>query len=357
MSYGIINNKFLYLTGLKIKMMRKILLLIAMAITSYGYAQNDVTFKVDMNDYTGSFTEVQLNGTFNEWCGNCNPMTDDDMDGVWELTIPLEDASIEYKFTYDNWTGQESLTPGSPCTVTNGDFTNRYLEIEGDTVLSVVCWESCSTCDGVPTAADVTFQVDLSEYTGSYSMVNLNGTFNDWCGTCAVMTDDNSDDIYEITVNVLTNDSLEYKFTLDGWDIDEQLTEGSPCTITTTDDSGTFTNRLLVATSDSVLTAVCWEECVSCMSVGVEENNWLNQFTVVPNPSNTGIFTLKGELKTNTDLIVFVNDIQGKVVYQSSFSGSMIQERIDLSELEDGMYMITVSSKVGSKTEKVFINK
>jgi hypothetical protein len=36
-------------------------------------------------------------------------------------------ASYEYKFAYDSWAGQESLTPGSSCTVSNGGFTNRTL--------------------------------------------------------------------------------------------------------------------------------------------------------------------------------------------------------------------------------------
>ena len=28
-----------------------------------------VTFKLDMTDYTGSFTTPEVNGTFNGWCG------------------------------------------------------------------------------------------------------------------------------------------------------------------------------------------------------------------------------------------------------------------------------------------------
>ena len=46
---------------------------------------SDVTFKVDMSQYSGSqgsgYT-VNLNGTFNGWCGSCNPMTDADNDSV-----------------------------------------------------------------------------------------------------------------------------------------------------------------------------------------------------------------------------------------------------------------------------------
>ena len=31
-------------------------------------------------------------------------------------------------------------------------------------------------------------------------MVNPNGSFNGWCGTCAEMTDDDGDNIYELTI-------------------------------------------------------------------------------------------------------------------------------------------------------------
>ena len=76
-------------------------------------------------------------------------MTDANGDGVYEGTIPLTAGSYEYKFTYDNWVGQESLdaTLDSACTLTTSGFTNRYVTIpNANTVLPVVCWEDCSSC-------------------------------------------------------------------------------------------------------------------------------------------------------------------------------------------------------------------
>ena len=340
----------------KNKIMRKVLLFIALVTASYGYAQNDVTFKVDMNDFTGDFTEIQLNGTFNDWCGSCNPMSDDDLDGVWEVTIPLEDESIEFKYTYDNWAGQETLAPGSSCTVTDGAFTNRYLEISGDTTLSVVCWDSCESCTGVPANVDVTFSVDLSAYTGSFTNVNLNGTFNNWCGECAVMTDVDMDDIYELTVSVPTLDTIEFKYTLDGWTAQEELTEGDPCTITTIDDGETFTNRFLVLSADTVLPAVCWNACVACAALDIEENTWLNNVVIAPNPSE-GIFNINADLNASTNVLINVIDVQGKVVFESNESTAVIRQRIDLSHVENGLYLINITSQSGTISEKIFINK
>jgi len=98
----------------------------------------NVTFQVDMNTQTG-FTTPEVNGSFNNWCGSCAPMSDPDGDGVWTLTIPLTAGSYEYKFSADNWGTQEMLLQGSPCTVTNFGFTNRTLSVTADATLPVVC--------------------------------------------------------------------------------------------------------------------------------------------------------------------------------------------------------------------------
>ena len=51
---------------------------------SYNYPSADVTFQVDMNLYGElGASLVYVNGNFNGWCGDCNPMSDEDGDGVW----------------------------------------------------------------------------------------------------------------------------------------------------------------------------------------------------------------------------------------------------------------------------------
>jgi hypothetical protein len=100
-----------------------------------------------MNEFTGTFTTPEINGTFNSWCGNCAPMTDANNDDIWQITInmPLGDT-IEYKFSHDNWGGQETNDPTAPCTNGNTQFTNRVLIISGDTIMPAVCWGSCLPC-------------------------------------------------------------------------------------------------------------------------------------------------------------------------------------------------------------------
>jgi hypothetical protein len=114
----------------------------------------NVTFQVDMGLVTAAFTTPEVNGTWNSWCGNCNPMTDADGDGVWEATIALLSGNYEYKYSADAWTIQEMNDPTASCT--NGDpvYTNRVLSVgTSDMTISTVCWGSCSACVYPPQAA------------------------------------------------------------------------------------------------------------------------------------------------------------------------------------------------------------
>ncbi len=315
---------------------------------------HNVTFQVDMNNYTGSFTTPEVNGDFNVWCGNCAPMSDANNDGIWDITIPITADSIEFKFAHDNWSGQENLTPGSACTKTSNGFTNRFMYLTKDTVLDVVCWEACTSCAGAPQSANVTFRVDVSETGLSWNNVNLNGTFNNWCGACAVMTDADMDSIYEITVTV-PQDTIEYKFTMDGWSTDEQLTSGDPCTITIVDGGNTFINRIFVPTGDTTLPVVCWEACAGCDEVSTTEFTWINDINIFPNPSY-GIVQVDANLSDREDVTIEVVSMHGQVVYKSEQNAQHINERIDLSSASNGMYMIRISNDRFTHAEKIVIS-
>jgi hypothetical protein len=141
--------------------MRKLLAFLFLCLPFMSFAQKDVTFIVDMRDYSGSYNGVYVNGTWNNWCGTCNPMSDPEGDSVWTVTLPLTADSVEYKFTLDGWTGQESLTSGTTCTKTTGIYTNRFAVLNGDTILPGVAWESCGPKSG---QVYMTFQVNM-EYT------------------------------------------------------------------------------------------------------------------------------------------------------------------------------------------------
>ena len=227
----------------------------------------DVTFQVDMNGQTG-FTTPELNGSFNGWCGNCTAMSDANGDGIWSVTVSLQEGSYEYKFSHDNWSGQESLSPGSSCTITTGSFTNRVITVSQDEVLPAVCFGSCAACGVNNGPFDVTFRLDMSDVTFNYGIPEVNGTFNGWCGGCAPMSDLDGDDIWTITIPLQAG-AYEYKFAYDNWTGQEELIAGSSCTIT----ADGFTNRTIDVTAEAILDVVCWNSCTACNVIVLNQMN------------------------------------------------------------------------------------
>ena len=111
----------------------------------------NVSFSVDMSNYPGGLAEsdtVYVNGSFNGWCGDCNPMSDDDGDGIWTVTLPLDDGDYQYKFTVNGWNNQEQWTAdGTPDCAENADdgqYENRAFSVAGeDLTLPTVYWGLC----------------------------------------------------------------------------------------------------------------------------------------------------------------------------------------------------------------------
>lgn len=129
----------------------------------------------------------------------------------------------------------------------------------GCTNPQAVNYNALAGCDDGSCSFAVTFRVDMS-YVSGFSIPEVNGTFNGWWG--GQMIDSNSDGIWEATLSIPAG-SYEYKFAYDYWSGQENLLEGSPCTIT---NSG-YTNRTLNVNSSIVLPVVCWGFCSACSEV------------------------------------------------------------------------------------------
>jgi hypothetical protein len=302
-----------------------------------GSVQTDfnVTFQVDMQNVTG-FTTPEVNGTFNNWCGGCAPMSDANSDGVWELTIPLAAGTYEFKYANDNWAGQENLAPGGSCVLTTGQFTNRVITVSEDMVMPVVCWGSCSSCDSPSGPFNVTFKVDMRDVTASYTTPEVNGTFNNWCGGCAPMSDTDGDNIWELTIP-LPADTIEYKFAYDSWAGQESMTPGSSCTITTDN----FTNRTFIVSENITLPAVCWGSCEPCV-VGINDVNEATTLSVYPNPAQ-GLLNVALNHVVTSDMNVRVMDASGRVVMALQLN-PVQKFALETKSLTNGVYFIQVNS-------------
>ncbi len=106
----------------------------------------DVVFSVDMNTTEGT-TGVAWAGTANAWDNTSNPMSDGDMDGVYEVTISLPAGSHEYKFIQNaDWGLAEAFNGSESCTTPPAEFVNRVVTVTGAMSVDAVCYNSCEAC-------------------------------------------------------------------------------------------------------------------------------------------------------------------------------------------------------------------
>jgi len=306
-----------------------------------------VTFQVDMNQVSQSFTTPEVNGLWNNWCGNCNPLTDANGDGIWTTKLPLAIGTTqEYKFSADNWAIQEQNNPAAPCTNGNATYTNRVLVIPAtDTVLNVVCWSQCTGCD-----VDVTLKVNMAWEKANNAIsangVHVAGDFQGWNPSGTPMTDANNDGIYEVTINVPANSSIQYKF-INGnaWGADESVP--SACVVT-----GTWNRGATFAYGDSTLNPVCFGKCTDCMA-SIDEA--LQNVSLFPNP-NRGQFQL-ARMDASTNVEVSILDLQGKVLTVAKWNEGEESLSVDLGNFANGVYMVRLTSEEGSRTLRVSVQK
>ncbi len=241
-------------------------LLLAMVLGWTVQAQTvPVTFSVDMNNETVAAEGVHVAGNFQGWDPAATMLSDDDMDGVYTLTVDVSDTLglVEYKFINGNAWGADEAAPEA-CAWNGG--TNRYFELSGETVLDTPCFGQCGAC-GTTT---VLFKVDMSQEDAINPVgVHMNGNFNGWDGSNFLMMDDaDGDMIYTYVANVdgamlEPMDTVLFKFVNgNAWGFDEN--PDGEC--------ASQGNRFLALTGGDMVyeanpgQAYCYNTCGSCVA-------------------------------------------------------------------------------------------
>ena len=168
----------------------------------------------------------------------------------------------------------------------------------------------------------------MSQVTSSYTVPEINGDFNAWCGDCNPMTDVDSDDIFETQIRFKPGENIKYRFTADDYAIEENLNANESCT----DGNENFTNRVFtVPQKDTILQSVCWGSCTNC-SVGITE--LANESKVYPNPTKDYI-SVTSERSIEQ---IILRDITGRIIHQKFLNTG--STKIDVTALEDNIYFL-----------------
>jgi len=251
----------------------------------------DITFSVDMNDYTESFTTVYVSGTFNDWSGTSNPLADGDGDGVWTGTITdIPVGGYEYKFTLDDWAAEEDFNDADyTCTVrtvTETDvFTNRKLSATEDASLLTTCFNSCYACGD---AIMLTVNLGEGAITVGDEGLFIAGGGNFGLPGDFLLTDDDGDGIHSGNFERQKGFESFYTFTNgicpDDWSCKEQI-EGQDCA-----NASNYNDRSMGPLNEDTTISTCFGICTDntdCMinagevTFEVDMNAYPDAFTTV----------------------------------------------------------------------------
>lgn len=218
----------------------------------------DVTFAVDMSEYADPYTTVYVSGSFNNWSGTANPLTDDG-NGVWSTTVNIPRGEVEYKFTVDDWSAQESFGRFDECVKVSDDgaggfFVNRSALVVSDASIGPNCWNACYGCGE---SYSVTWNV-------SFATVEVDPSGLFVAGGCCFgnsvheLTDEDGDGIYSLTIRRAAGFNSHYTF-LNGacgdWSCKE-LIDGQDCA-----DPLNFNDRFLEPLTGDVVINTCYGQC------------------------------------------------------------------------------------------------
>ena len=227
----------------------------------------EVTFQVNMANQTVSSAGVHVAGSMQGWDPAGTAMSDADGDGVYSVTLNVPvNSQINYKFINgSDWPAAE-LVPGA-CGVADGfgGFNRQYSTGNSAVNLPIVCFGECADC-GSSVNVDVTFNVNMSNQTVSPLGVHLAGNLQGWDPTATEMLDIDGDGIYSVTLSVMANTNIVYKF-INGndWPASELV----PAECGLDDGFGAFNRTFPVASSDINIQTVCFSGCTDCSSTGL----------------------------------------------------------------------------------------
>jgi len=161
-----------------------------------------------------------------------------------------------------------------------------------------------------------------------------------------------------------TEDGLEVTFTNSStgaasyiWDFGDNGFSILEDAAHTYDEPGTYTVKLIAENADNCSDTTTWSVAVDFGSA-IRETEKFGSISLYPNPTS-GIATLNISLKEQSDVFVRVSDIAGKMMFETAeekLSAGDHSTRMDLSNLSEGLYFVTIRANGAAITKRLVIN-
>ena len=186
----------------------------------------------------------------------------------------------------------------------------------------------------------------MNNVSQAFTIPEINGTFNNWCGSCWAMEDLDGDGIWEKQITMLEG-YYELKFSADNWSIAEPLDPAWSCT----NGNSQYTNRTLVIDENKVICPE-WGQCTpTCNSIIISDVNEFSDLenNLYPNPSS-GLIKLSANKAENLKITTLL----GKIVFEKA---QINNKEIDIQHLPSGIYYCSYTSENIFYSEKLLLIK
>ena len=252
--------------------------------------------------------------------------------GIYTATITVDtNIVLQYKFV----NGSTYEVGNAACGVDDGlgGYNRNYVVPEVTDTIAVVCFNECSNCY-VPTFANVTFSVNMSNQTVSPLGVFLAGTFNGFSATTDSMILVGNG-VYELTLSLDTTLSVQYKF------VNGNTYEAGNAACGVNDGLGGYNRVYEVMGANSIISTVCYNECANCVPVGLLNTEDI-EFNIYPNPVQA-ILYLNVNSKQQQNNFQIINQL-GAIVLEGTITKNI---GIDVSNFTSGSYFISITNNDG----------
>ena len=197
-----------------------------------------------------------------------------------------------------------------------------------------VYWKNMivSNTNPVVDSVEITFNLDMTQVSESFSVPEINGDFNTWCGNCDVMYDLDGNNIWGKSINLFPGDTIEYKFSTDNFQLVELLNSDDECT----NGNPNSTNRVLIVPQNNENYDFCWGSCDPCIT-SITDDKF--KFSVYPNPVNS-ILNISSEKLLKR---IIIKDIFDKTVVDIEPRDFFVD--INIQNLTNNIYFLNYFSE------------
>ena len=320
--------------------MKKITLLAALFIGTVSFAQIAGTSFEEPNPFPGKYTDTGNPNVAHPLLNNAgeplvNYVNTGGELGFLAYYVPYDTPSVG--LTDGDFVGVTDFTPSSGLGFTDGEKGYQMSDLDGNMIVE---FDQVNLTGVSNPTVSLDFLLSIKNPGGNYEG---NGTAN---------TEDN--DRLRIYIKDITNNTEIDLFNSTGSDLDdfvpmngdEYLLQWQEATATLL--PNTIVQLVLEGRSNASAENFWFDNIVFHGSMGVNDQS-TSQFSIYPNPASKGYVNISSKVSGAKNISIF--DVLGKQVIKTTLNG----ERLDISALNSGIYILKIEQGKASTTKKLVV--